>query len=136
MVEHLVIVEARVGAAIRRAWQALKAEGDLPPWDATRVDPGKLEGLAEMSFPVTSPEGSRPSGEGTLPDHLDALAERRGRLLALVDDMSPHDASTAGWEHFAFGRLNLPEWILFLALHERRHAGQVRRIAAALDGQS
>ncbi len=130
VVEHLVIVEARVGAGIRRGWSELSAR-ELGPWDAEAIDPAKLEGLAEATTPVTSPEGSRPSGQGTLPELLEALAERRGRLLNLLAEMAPYDTSAAGWEHFAFGRLNLAEWVLFLALHERRHAGQLRRIAAA-----
>ncbi|MDB4916548.1 MAG: DinB-like domain protein, partial [Gemmatimonadetes bacterium] len=51
----------------------------------------------------------------------DALAGADGLALGSIKHTHP-----------AFGELDLYQWVLFVGLHERRHAGQVSEVISAL----
>jgi hypothetical protein len=131
VLEHLHRVETGVTNAMRRSLEALDRD-ILGPWNPSAIDPSKLEGLVEGTG-IESPDRTRPSGEIPASQARVLLRESRDGLLALLDDMAGHDVGAARFDHFVFGPLNLGEWVLFLAWHERRHAHQLNRIAAALE---
>jgi hypothetical protein len=60
------------------------------------------------------------------------LAESRAALLAAIESGDGLALGEIRHTHLRFGELNLYEWILFIAEHERRHAEQVAETAAML----
>lgn len=133
VVEHLVQVERQVTTLLRREFERAKDNG-LPREMATdrlgaRLDPVRV---LDRGRRLQAPPTARPSGNQDLAAGLDALAASRGRMLEFV----------AAAEGYALGQLRAPhpllgdfdgyQWVLFVGLHEGRHALQLREIAAAL----
>jgi len=63
------------------------------------------------------------------------LAGDRAVLFARVLTADPNHAPDRSIEHGMFGALTWREALLFLRLHDLDHAGQLRKIAAALDSE-
>lgn len=66
------------------------------------------------------------------PEWSEVLGRTRGALFERVRAADPAARLERTIEHQMFGPLNWRETLLFLRLHDLDHAGQVRRIAAAL----
>jgi hypothetical protein len=75
--------------------------------------------------------GARPSAR-TAAAWCDQLAADRAALFARVLAADPQHAPDRSVEHGMFGALTWREALLFLRLHDLDHAGQLRKIAAAL----
>ena len=131
IVEHLAIVEARLGGMLASRIAAARAEGlgaetsdrpILPTIDLTRV--------LDRATRVTAPETVRPTGLGAdaawqaLERATDAVrgALRDGNGLALGSVTHPHPL---------FGPINVYQWLASIAAHEARHAAQIDEIAAS-----
>ena len=65
-----------------------------------------------------------------------ALEADRGALFARVGAADPQGALEGTVEHPFFGALNWRETLLFMRLHDLDHAGQLQKIAAALNAVS
>lgn len=77
-------------------------------------------------------EGSAPRSPRPAEDWCRALATDREALFESVRAASPDNRSHRTIEHRMFGPLTWREALLFLRLHDLDHAGQLRKIAAAL----
>jgi len=58
--------------------------------------------------------------------------ELQERTLAFIKETRGHDLSKYNLAHPFLGTLHAYEWLQFVALHEIRHAKQVREIARNL----
>ena len=128
VLEHLERVESGMVRRVAREFR----RGTFPPADPLRelpIDLTKTRGVTDRTVRVESPNRSAPLGELAPKDAPAALARSREAALQLLDEMAPYDVSSASLPHFLFGELNLLEWIVFLAGHERRHTLQLREIA-------
>jgi len=65
----------------------------------------------------------------------DSLVADRSRLFERALRADPQASLDRTIEHGMFGGLNWRETILFLRLHDLDHAGQLRKIAAALEAR-
>ncbi|HEX5580280.1 MAG TPA: DinB family protein, partial [Gemmatimonadaceae bacterium] len=91
-------------------------------------------GVAERTVRREAPEIVRPSPDVTAADAARALAATRAALrdaLASADGLALGEIRAA---HAALGEMDLYQWVLFVGQHERRHAAQLREIAARLAG--
>lgn len=126
VVEHLAIVEARVGAMLAAQIAAAKAGGGTLETETGPILPALgLARVIDRSTRVHAPEAAHPTGlaldaawgalERAGDDVRSALRDADG--LALGAMMLPHPL---------FGPLSYYEWFAFVGAHEARHAAQIR----------
>lgn len=131
VLEHLRLVES--GSARLLARRLARArEAGLSAESATgsamgRADRETLLGAARREapalvtpVPAVDPEAVRAG-----------LAASRDELLALLADADGLALEQVRATHQVLGDIDFYQWLEFIALHECRHAGQLRRIAAA-----
>ena len=122
ILHHLTLAEINTGKLTSKllkeegggAYPAdLAAFAPLPPWP-----PGPRE-----APPVVRPEKGHPIGQ--LLHDMRAARERSRQTLERLAAVDPR-AHT--WRHFAFGELDLGQWWMLQAHHDRDHLQQLRRI--------
>jgi hypothetical protein len=96
----------------------LKEFAPLPPWP-----PGPAE-----APPVVRPEQGHPI-ERLLAD-MKAARERSRQSIERLASVDPRPLT---WTHFALGELNLAQWWMLQARHDRDHLQQLRAVKAAPD---
>ncbi len=69
----------------------------------------------------------RPRAEVNPAEVLTGLRESRAALLALADRMGEERFAAMIFPHFLLGRFSGLDWFTFIALHEGKHLGQIRR---------
>ncbi|HEY0972284.1 MAG TPA: DinB family protein [Gemmatimonadales bacterium] len=135
VLDHLARVESGVARLVAKL-TARAREAGLEPETATTSVLGALDGrgIAEPTAKRDAPEIVRPRPDVTA---VDAERELRGTRAALREALAAADGLALGEiraAHAALGELDLYQWVLFVAQHERRHATQLRSIASLLAG--
>jgi hypothetical protein len=72
----------------------------------------------------------RPRAEVNPGDVVAGLRETRAALLGIADRMGDERFATMVFPHFLLGRFSGVDWFEFLAGHEGKHLGQIRRVLA------
>ena len=131
IIEHLALVEQRftgvVATAIAKAREAglgeeRAARTPFPEQHAHR--------LLDRSQQRQAPEVVTPTGSLDVASAWHALAQAE---LGLRDAVTAGDGSALSGvtaDHHIWGPLNVYQWVELAAGHERRHADQIREIAA------
>ena len=133
VLEHLRVVEA--GSAALLARRTLRArEAGVGPDPETSSVLGRLDGagLLEPSVRRVAPEIVQPRADATVREALTGLEASRAALGETIRALDGVDGSQVKARHEALGELDGYQWLVFLAQHEMRHAGQIHAIAAAL----
>ena len=121
-----------------------KAEGGLVRGLAAqrRGEPLKIPGRAywyrlpmtvaftPIRFTAPKPVRPRPRAEVKPSEVVGKLRESRAALLAFVDEVGEERFLEILLPHFVLGRFHGLDWFRFLAGHEGRHLGQLRRVLA------
>ncbi|HWF84794.1 MAG TPA: DinB family protein [Vicinamibacterales bacterium] len=132
VLEHLAIVEQRVGAFLSSMIAAAKADRLGAETSSEPLLPSLgVERVLNWTEKVTAPDLLHPTG-------LDAAAawaalEQAGATLR--DAVRSGDGFALGTlvrPHPLFGPISLYHWIAFAGAHEARHAAQIKAIAASL----
>jgi hypothetical protein len=132
VVEHLALVEARVGQVIMTALATARANGLGAETETTPVTPTlDVKALMDRTQARAASEASWPNAGLTTEAGLAALAERRRALRDAIVAADGLALSSVHAPHARLGDLNLYQWLLFLAGHEGRHTAQIREAAAA-----
>jgi DinB family protein len=130
IVEHLAIVEQRVGRALGAKIAAARAEdGPAETCDESILATIDVRRVLDRSTRVTAPDTAVPTGMPA--DEAWSALERAGatvrEALASGDGLA---LDTITLVHPLFGPLSAYHWFAFLAAHEARHAAQIRDIVA------
>lgn len=80
-----------------------------------------------IRIPVPKPVRPRRAADLVPAQVLDGLRESRRALLAFADELGPETFSRFLFPHFLLGRFDGLDWFRFIARHERKHLGQLRR---------
>jgi hypothetical protein len=83
-------------------------------------------GAAEQR--VSAPDRVTPRSKVEAPVALARLEAARGRVLESLESLSTFDGAKLTYRHPFFGDLDLYQWLLIGAWHERRHTRQIERI--------
>ncbi|HEV7993283.1 MAG TPA: DinB family protein [Gemmatimonadaceae bacterium] len=132
--EHLHRVEKSATGVVAKRIAKAREEGHRAETETSSVL-GTLDrfGVSDRrGRPLVAPSIVDPADA---PDRVTAerqLAESRAAFLAAIENGDGLALGDIRQNHLRFGELNLYEWILFVAEHERRHAEQVAETAAAL----
>jgi len=135
VLEHLAIVEGRVGTLIEKNLSDARVAGLSP-----EVDEGPL--LASLNIrmfsdrtrKIKASDAAQPKSGREIDELWQALDDSLNhirRLLASADGMRLSDVMMP---HPVFGPLDLYTWFAFIGSHEGRHAAQIREIGATLAG--
>jgi hypothetical protein len=134
ILEHLHRVEQ--GTAGLLAKRIAKArEAGHPSETETSSVLGTLDRFAvsdRRGKPLVSPEIVDPTEAPDRETVERRLATSRAALLSAIESGDGLALGDIRHTHLRFGELNLYQWILFIAEHERRHAEQVAETAAAV----
>jgi hypothetical protein len=90
--------------------------------------------LTNRARRLEAPEIVRPREGANAAEALAALGRSRAALLAAVADADGLDLGAVKATHGRLGEIDLYQWLLFLAQHERRHAEQIAEIGRTIDG--
>jgi uncharacterized damage-inducible protein DinB len=134
VLQHLVIIEKRIGMGMTKWVADAKAAGVGPEVETSSVlNSLDLALIADRSRRRNAPDEVRPNGDLEAASAWTALEQTRAALRAAV---LPADGLALGeviQPHPVLGPINLYQWLLFVGSHETRHTGQVREIAADLN---
>src|SRR6267142_6754287 len=133
VLQHLVIIEKRIGMGVTR-WVGDALAGGLGPELETSsvLNSLDLALIADRSRRRNAPEEVRPNGDLDAASAWTALEQTRAALRAGVMPGDSMALSEVIQPHPVLGPINLYQWLLFVGAHEARHTGQVCEIAAEL----
>jgi DinB superfamily len=137
VLEHLTLVETRIGKLLGDHLTAAREAGLGPERDQTPVVPTlNVAALLDRSRSLTASDASLPRGEQGADAALAALTERRRAVRAMVIGADGLALGDVMIPHTRLGPLNVYQWLLFLGAHEGRHAAQIREIGATIYAQA
>jgi uncharacterized damage-inducible protein DinB len=125
-VEHVVVVEERFLSGVEQAERL----------DTPTVNREKEAEISQRvpirETRVRALEAVRPTGRfATMSEALIAFNAARARTMRFADERRP-DLYSLAMEHRRFGKLNGAEYLLLIAAHTRRHAGQILELKTNL----
>ena len=133
VLQHLVIIETRIGAGMTKWVGDAKAGGLGPEVETSSVMHSlDLALIGDRSRRRSAPEEVAPKGDLDAASGWTALEKTRAALRAGVMPGDGLALSEVIQPHPVLGPINLYQWLLFVGAHEARHTGQVREIAAEL----
>jgi uncharacterized damage-inducible protein DinB len=135
--QHLHQVETSCAAVLSKRIAQARESGH-PAEQETSSVLGTLDHLrvSELDRKLEAPERAQPSDN---PDRETAerrLAASRAALLAALEAGDGLALGDIRHTHLRFGELDLYQWCLFVAEHEKRHVSQLRQLAAQLASAS
>jgi hypothetical protein len=91
-----------------------------------------IRGAVDRNQKVIAPDKAHPVGAfATLAEALDDFREKRGRTIAYIEGYA-EDLRSCSMQHPVVGLCTGHEFLILMALHPARHAGQIREVRAAL----
>jgi hypothetical protein len=132
ILEHLYRVERSAAALLAKRIGRARESGHPPETETSSVL-GNFEALRAFDDrKLQAPELVVPTEN---PDRETAerwLAESRAAVYAAIEDGNGLALGEIRHTHFRFGELDLYQWILFIAEHEKRHTVQLRGVVEQL----
>jgi hypothetical protein len=126
IIEHLAIVETRVGERLAPAIADARAKGAPRETAADPVLPSTgLARVIDRSTRVHAPEAAHPTGRPFAAAWA-ALEQAGQRVRELVREADGLALGELTAPHPLFGPLSFYQWFAFIGAHEARHAAQIR----------
>lgn len=132
VLEHLARVEKGVAKLVALKVGELQSTPEPPREtpEMVAITDARFGVLANRANRIEAPDRVVPEGEMSAESARAALMETRGILLDQLHAGDGLAYSTVIHPHPFLGSLDLYEWVYFIGAHERRHAEQVRELAA------
>lgn len=129
VIDHLTIAEVATGKLTTKLTREAEAAGGVAPFPADltafRPLPPWPPGPAEAP-PVVWPSAGKPIG-----DLIATMKATRERSRQSIDKMATLDPRRLVFKHFRLGDLDLAQWWVLQAQHDRIHLEQIREIKRA-----
>jgi len=134
VVEHLALIEKRVALLLTRQVAAARASDVGPDTETSSVVAtfANPSGVVDRSTKIVAPEMVRPTGSLDTESAQQALDQSRAAIVLALHDANGVSLENLMQSHPVFGPLNMYHWIVAAALHEDRHAAQIREIGKSL----
>jgi hypothetical protein len=133
LLEHLRLVESGSTRLLARRLARAREAGLGPETNAaSRLDRLDHHDIADNVARYAAPEAVAPPAGARAAEVEAGLAESRRALRALLADADGLALGEVLATHLRFGEIDMYQWLLFLAQHERRHVRQLERIREAL----
>ncbi len=134
ILEHLSIVEDGGGRLISKLMKQAQASGAYEVESGSVLDSLKQFDVVNFDRRLEAPETVLPTSGLSVAQGLERLTAVRERLTTALLAGSGLALASVSHPHPLFGPLNGYQWILVIAVHERRHTAQIRRQTGALEG--
>jgi hypothetical protein len=136
VVEHLSLVEHRMAALLSRQVTAARANGAGPDPDTSSVvstyaDP---DAVLDRTRKIVAPALVQPTGTIDPSAGTEALVQAHAAMISSLQNANGVNLAPLMVTHPALGPLNMYHWVISLALHDDRHAAQIREIGESLAG--
>lgn len=129
ILHHLTLAEINTGKLTTKLTREAGQAGKLAPFPtdlrAFELLPPSPPGPAEAP-PVVRPEKGHPIGQ-----LLADMKATRERSWQSIEKLGACDPCPLTWPHFRLGELNLAQWWMLQAQHDRDHLQQLRGVKAA-----
>jgi len=129
VLDHLRLTETGVSKLLHVTVSRLPAEARVPETETDsvlhRVDHTKL---ADRDRRVVAPAMVQPQGGLAVADALAGLDASRAALRNSLREADGLALGNFSYPHPMFGPLDLYQWLVFIGLHESRHACQIREL--------
>jgi hypothetical protein len=137
VVEHLSIIERRVASLLTKHVAAARASGVGPDTEASSVVAtfANPDGVVDRTRKIVAPEPVRPTGALDTESAQQALDQSRAAIVLALQNANGVSLENLMQSHAVFGPLNMYHWIVAMALHEDRHAAQIREIGKSLSAK-
>jgi hypothetical protein len=130
IVEHLGIVAGQFLRLTNKLLAQAEAMGARASADL-RIGPVTVEPISSrMDEKRQAPESAVPHGNVSIAESVEKIQQVHAALLALQPRLEAADLSQVSLPHFAFGTLNLYQWLALIGLHEERHLHQIEAAMA------
>jgi hypothetical protein len=136
VVEHLSLVERSVAALLARRVTAARANGVGPDPDTSSVVSTYVgpEVVVDRTRRISAPALVQPTGTVDPAAGTEALDQAHAAMMSSLQNANGVNLAPLMATHPAFGPLNMYHWVISLALHDDRHAAQIREIGKSLAG--
>lgn len=128
-VEHLAIVEDGAGRLMSKLIKQVEASGARETEQSSLLSSLDRFRTWTVVRPVEAPEFVKPKDGLSTSDALSRLTASRERMIAVLQRASGLALATVSAPHPLVGQLNVYQWGLITAHHQRRHIEQIRAIA-------
>ncbi len=129
ILHHLTLAEINTGKLTTKLTREAAQAGKLAPFPADlkafTLLPPSPPGPAEAP-PVVRPEKGHAIGQ-----LLTDMKATRERSWQSIEKLGTSDPRPLTWTHFRLGELNLAQWWLLQAQHDRDHLQQLRAVKAS-----
>ena len=133
LLEHLSRVESGCARVIAKRAAGARVSGVAAEHaDSSMLGALDGRGVTDRSRKLTAPDIVAPAGGFTREGSLDAIAKSRAEFKRAIADADGLALTEVRHTHVVLGEIDLYQWILFVAQHERRHLAQLEEIAAQL----
>jgi hypothetical protein len=134
VVEHLSMLETRIAGLLTRHADAARASGVGPDADTSSVVASftNTDAVTDRSRTLTAPDPVQPTGTLDVPAGEEALVKSRAVMIAALRGANGVSLQNAMQTHPALGTMNMYHWIVATALHDDRHAAQIRETVTSL----
>jgi hypothetical protein len=127
ILEHLAIVERRIGMLLQSKIDEGRAAGLGPDFDESPILPTLgLGHVSDRSAKVAAPEATHPKTVRPIDEIWQSLDASHAQFRDLLVASEGLNLARLEHPHPRFGTLNLYAWFAFVASHEGRHAAQIR----------
>lgn len=134
VIEHLALIEKRVAVLLTKRVAGARESGVGPDAETSSVVAtfANPSGVVDRNTKIVAPEMVRPTGFLDTESAKKALEESRAAVVTALHDANGVSLENLVQTHAMFGPLNMYHWIVAMALHEDRHAAQIREIGKSL----
>jgi hypothetical protein len=137
VLEHLAIIEGRVGAALQRTINEARANGVGPETDDSPILPTlDTAPFTDRTKKIKTSEVGQPKSGRSLAELWQALDQARETTRSVMRAADGMKLGEVTMPHPVFGALNLYAWFAWVGSHEARHAAQIREIAEIVGASS
>ncbi|MFQ5830459.1 MAG: DinB family protein [Candidatus Methylomirabilia bacterium] len=129
ILHHLTLAEVNTGKLTTKLTREAAQTGTLAPFPADLAAfeplPPAPSGLGEAPA-VVRPEQGQPADQ-----LLATMKATRERSRQSMEKLASLDPRSLTWAHFSLGELNLAQWWMLQARHDRNHLQQLRAVKAS-----
>ncbi len=133
VLHHLALAEEASSKLMAHFQKRVGEESIGPDPSPDRSAIGSIDSVIEGADGVKAlaPDRVAPRSRVEANVAVARLEAARGRTLESIEALSKVDGSKLTYRHPFFGELDLYQWLLVGAWHERRHTRQIERIKAS-----
>lgn len=129
VIDHLTIAEIATGKLTTKLTREAEAAGAVAPF------PADLRAFTPLppwpAGPAEAPPVVWPSAGKPIRDLIATMKATRERSRQSIEKMATLDPRRLVFKHFRLGDLDLAQWWVLQAQHDRIHLGQIRDIKRA-----